>query len=219
MKMNQKSSWTTDSSRIFYNRLGERYDWFSRFEAHAKTRALELLGIKSGDSLLNIGIGTGKDLAVMANSQGLDGFYVGIDNSERMLQVSRQYKLFSLVMGDALDLPFCSQSFDKIYCSYVLDLLPIEQIPGLMKQIYRLLRSNGKMVLLSLTEGVSPSSRLLVNFWKRAYTLSPSVCGGCLPINLRSLADQVGLPVLHHEIIVQLAVPSEILVIQKSIGS
>jgi demethylmenaquinone methyltransferase/2-methoxy-6-polyprenyl-1,4-benzoquinol methylase len=214
MKMNQKSSWTTDSSQIFYNWIGERYDWFSRFEAHAKTRALELLGMESGDSLLSIGIGTGKDLAVMAYSQGLDGFYVGIDNSERMLQVSRQYNLYNLVLSDALNLPFCSQSFDKIYCSYVLDLLPIEQIPGLMKQIYHLLRSNGKMVFLSLTEGVSPPSRLLVSFWKRAYMMNPKVCGGCLPVNLRSLADQVGLPILHHEIIVQLAVPSEILVIQ-----
>jgi ubiquinone/menaquinone biosynthesis C-methylase UbiE len=212
--MNQKNHWTTDSSRQFYNWIGERYNWFSRFEAHAKNRALDLLDLKSGESLLCIGIGTGKELAMMVNSKGLEGFYVGIDTSERMLQVSRQHKLFSLIQGDALHLPFCSQSFDRIYCSYVLDLLPVEQIPLLMKQVYSLLQSNGKMLFLSLTEGISPSSRLLVNIWKQAYSVNPGVCGGCLPISLRSLADQVGLPVLHHEIIVQLAVPSEILVIQ-----
>jgi ubiquinone/menaquinone biosynthesis C-methylase UbiE len=214
MKMNPKSNWTADSSRNFYNWIGERYDWFSRFEAHAKICALQYLDLKPRDSLLSIGIGTGKDIAMLVNSQEPEGFYVGIDNSERMLQVSRQHELFSLVLGDALHLPFCSHSFDRIYCANILDLLPIEQIPGLMMQIYSLLRSKGKMVFLSLTEGVSLSSRLLVNLWKQTYKMNPRICGGCLPIDLHSLAEQAGLPILHHEIIVQLAVPSEILVIQ-----
>ncbi len=214
LKMKTNKTWSSESTKLFYDRLGKNYDWFSIYESRAKTRSIELLNLKPGISVLNVGIGTGKEHALIQNSVGQQGFTIGIDISEQMLKVSRRLNQFSLVLADARFLPFNSHSFDRIYVAYVLDLLPAGDLPELMRRLFHLLKPKGRMVLLSLTEGLDFPSRLVVSLWKRAYAANPGICGGCLPLNLMSVASEADLPVLHRETVVQLAVPSEIIVLE-----
>lgn len=49
------------TARRFYDWLGARHDWGSRFERQAKDRAVALLDAGSAEQVLNVGVGTGKE--------------------------------------------------------------------------------------------------------------------------------------------------------------
>jgi hypothetical protein len=66
-------------------------------------------------------------------------------------------------------------------------------------------------VILALTEGIDLPSRALVAAWKGIFSLSPTVCGGCRPLELLDLVHQAGFTQVEREVVVQLGVPSEII--------
>jgi len=72
--------------------------------------------------------------------------------------------------------------------------------------------AGGRAVLLALTEGVDLPSRSLVAAWKLVYAVSPLACGGCRPLRLTDLVKQAGFDPVEREVIVQLGLPSEIIV-------
>lgn len=74
----------------------------------------------------------------------------------------------------------------------------------------RVLRTGGRVVLVSLTEGVSPLSRLFVGAWKTLYRLDPLLLGGCRPLRLSPWLEHAGFEIEADDVVVQLAVPSEV---------
>ncbi len=203
---------STEAARRFYDRLGRRHDWAERYEGHAKARALALLDLESGQRVLDVGAGTGKEHARLASAAGPSGLAVGIDISSVMLGITRSRTGTPVCQADARHLPFAEASFDRLFCAYVLDLIPAADLPGILAEFHRVLRPGGRLALVSLTEGVDLPSRLLVAAWKLAYTVSPIACGGCRPLCLAELVQDAGLKLLSREVVVQLAVPSEVLV-------
>ena len=95
------------------------------------------------------------------------------------------------------------------------DLLETAVLPQTLAEFHRVLRPDGKLVLVSLTEGVNWPSRLLVGLWKAAYKLHPLILGGCRPLRLNPLVEQAGFSIIQREIIVQLGVPSELILAGK----
>lgn len=71
------------------------------------------------------------------------------------------------------------------------------------------------MVILALTEGVDLPSRALVAIWKGMFELSPTICGGCRPLELSDYVHKAGFKDVNREVIVQLGVPSEIILATK----
>jgi ubiquinone/menaquinone biosynthesis C-methylase UbiE len=200
------------ATRRTYDRLATYYDWFSLYEAHAKEQALQCLALAPGLRLLNVGLGTGKyhDEILAAVAPG--GMAVGVDFAPRMLEVARQRGTRPLVQGDGGALPFAAASFDRLLCTYVLDLISHTALPGWLAGFRRVLHPGGRMVLVCLTEGVDLPSRGFVAVWKVAYAVSPVACGGCRPLQLSELARQAGFTQVARDVVVQWGVPSEILV-------
>ena len=66
-------------------------------------------------------------------------------------------------------------------------------------------------MILALTEGVDLPSRALVKTWKSVFNLSPVMCGGCRPLELFELVEQAGFNDIQRKVIVQAAVPSELI--------
>jgi ubiquinone/menaquinone biosynthesis C-methylase UbiE len=202
---------TPTAAQRYYDFWGARYDWFGFYEARAKQRARELLALAPGQSVLNIGLGTGKESLAIQQKIDPHGIAFGADLSSAMLRVAHRRRLQALCQADGHWLPFASQSFDRLLASYVLDLMPAADLPGLLSEFCRTLKPGGRLVLLSLTEGVNRTSRGFVRLWKAAYTISPVVCGGCRPLQLAPLIEQSGLTVLEREVVVQWGVPSELI--------
>jgi demethylmenaquinone methyltransferase/2-methoxy-6-polyprenyl-1,4-benzoquinol methylase len=212
--MNEKTL-STFSAQRFYDRIGSRYDWFEFYEGRAKEHALKALKLTSGQSLLVVGVGTGKELDQMLSEISPGGSAYGLDISTVMLNLTRKRGSVPVTQADGRFLPFAPHSFDRLYAAYVLDLLPYADLLITVEGFMRALKSGGILVLLALTEGVNLPSRALVAAWKGLFSISPTACGGCRPLQLIDLARQAGFTHIEREVIVQLGVPSEIIVATK----
>ena len=106
-------------------------------------------------------------------------------------------------------------SFDRLLCTYVLDLLGTAVLPQVLAEFHRVLQPGGKLVLVSLTEGTDVPSKLIIGLWKAAYKVHPLTCGGCRPLRLQTLVQQAGFSILQREVIVQLGMPSEVVLAER----
>lgn len=82
-----------------------------------KRRSYDLLHIKAGNHVLDVGCGTGDDVRAMARIVGASGRAVGIDNSEVMIAEAKKRSAglglpIEFRTATASDLPFPTESFD-----------------------------------------------------------------------------------------------------------
>lgn len=202
---------STTAAQRFYDRIGSRYDWFEFYEGKAKKRAFEVLALSPQLKVLSVGVGTGKDLLNILEAINPGGIAYGLDISQVMLNLTRERTSVQVCQADARRLPFADKKFDRLYASYVLDLLPLADLPGLMVDFFRVLKDGGRLVITALTEGVNLPSRALVAAWKGVFAINPALCGGCRPLQLLDLVNNAGFDDIHRDVIVQLGVPSEII--------
>jgi SAM-dependent methyltransferase len=160
-------------------------------------------------------LGTGHDQARLQEAVALGGMVVGVDISPVMLGLTRGRTGAALIRADARALPCGAASFDRLFSAYLLDLLPSNDLRAQLAEFQRVLRPGGWLALVSLTEGISPASRLLVGAWRLAYRASPLLCGGCRPLQRAALAHNAGFAVITREVVVQLGLPSEVLVVAR----
>jgi len=201
-----------DAARRFYDRLGQGHDWAERYEGRAKSLALARLDLSPGQQVLNVGVGTGREQIHIQAAITPGGTGFGLDLSPVMLQLTHHSTAALLCEGNACRLPFADVGFDRLFSAYVLDLISAGDLPNLLAEFRRVLRPGGRLVLVSLTEGVNLPSRLLVGLWKAAYAVSPVACGGCRPVQLAGLVEAAGFCRVEREVVVQLGVPSEVIV-------
>jgi demethylmenaquinone methyltransferase/2-methoxy-6-polyprenyl-1,4-benzoquinol methylase len=205
-----------NQAQKFYDSLGKRYSWFEFYEGRALEYGREALDLETGMKLLEVGVGTGKQHELLQGEVQPEGNAFGIDLSWKMLLITRERVSTPLCQADAQHLPFIDSYFDRLYTSYVLDLLPSRDLPAVLDGFFRVIKPGGRLVIVALTEGVNASSRALVTAWKFAYSISPITCGGCRPLQLAGLVSDANFRVLGRKVIVQFGVPSEIITAIKS---
>lgn len=198
-------------ARRIYNHLGVNLDRAQRFEEQAKALALDLLAVIPGQRVLHVGVGTGMEHIALQQRVERYGLVVGCDLARGMLECTRQRVATPLCENDATMLPFQSWQFDRLFSAYMVDLIPLLEIPQVLAEFRRVLRPGGHVVLVSLTEGVDLPSRLFVAGWKLLYRFDPLRLGGCRPLQLAGLLKQAGFMV-ERRVIVQHGFPSEVLV-------
>lgn len=201
-----------EAAEGFYNWLGARHDWAEFYESKAKEVALRSLSLKPGLRVLNAGSGTGKDHQKIVEELFPGGDAIALDLSWEMIRLTRD-KTSSPSLQAAVDrIPLRDGSFDRIFSSYVLDLIPGRDMSSVLSEFKRLLRPGGIMVNVSLSRGQSLTSQGVIWAWLKLYSAAPLVCGGCRPISLYNLTKEIGFSRVMWEIVEQFGVPSEIIV-------
>lgn len=179
-----------------YDRIGRLQDWQRLYEGPA-IRDLEAhAGFDTARSVFELGCGTGA-MARRLLGQLLpsEAGYVGVDVSATMVRLAAgRIQSFGSrgsvhrVSGRA-PLPGQDGAFDRFVAVYVLDLLPAELAEALLAEAARLLTSDGRLCLVSLTEGQTPASKTVCAMWNRVWQHASALVGGCRPIDLLPLVQ------------------------------
>jgi ubiquinone/menaquinone biosynthesis C-methylase UbiE len=191
---------STAATAANYDRLSPWYDRLTAVERPYRARALRMLAAQPGENVLEIGCGTGQALAELAQAAGSEGRAIGLDLSSGMLaQAQRRFTgapaAVSLLHGNALALPLCAGSCDAVFLSFTLELLDLERQHQLLREVRRVLRENGRLALLSLSNHVlTPVSRL---YWS-LHELAPAVID-CRPLLVAPLLAAAGFTITRQE--------------------
>ena len=132
-----------------------------------KRFTIELSGVRTGDSVLDIAGGTGDLAAKFARIVGSEGRVVLADINESMLQVGRdklldtgQISNIEFVQADAQYLPFPDNSFDCITIAF--GLRNVTDKDKALRSMLRVLKPGGRLLVLEFSK---PQNELL----SRAY--------------------------------------------------
>lgn len=157
--MERSVSNTTEGTRKRYDRLSSYYDLLEVFlEKLAFSRWRErLFGHLKGDQILEVGVGTGKNLTLYPH----DKKFTAIDFSAGMLKKARRKAERERISADLIEmdvekLRFDDQSFDTVIATFVFCSVP-DPIQGL-REVKRVCRKGGRVILM---EHVRPSSQFL----------------------------------------------------------
>ena len=133
-----------------YSRYSGCYDYiFGTFFNRSRAAAIDLLSLKSGDRVLEVGVGTGLALSLYPR----DCRVVGIDLTSRMLERGarrvQKYGLdhVHLQQQDAQRLAFRDNSFDAVMAAYVISAVPDPK--AVLAEMSRVCRPNGVIVILN----------------------------------------------------------------------
>lgn len=155
----------SDTSRSFeqrvtatYNAMSAYYDLLSgKAEQRLTREALGMFNPDAGCKLLDIGCGTGKALLAMLDQIPVPAKVIGLDISMGMCRVAQQ-KLqrkksensAAISCANALNAPFSDGQFDGILLSFTFELFPQDLFGPLLQECRRLLKPEGKLVLVSM---------------------------------------------------------------------
>jgi SAM-dependent methyltransferase len=213
---------THGQAQAFYNRMGAKQDWQAFYEAKATHDLIEHASFETAQAVFEFGCGTGA-LAERLLALHLEpsAHYVAVDSSTTMIRLAqaRLARFGSRVEVQQTDgsFPFDAPSglYDRFVSTYVADLLSVSDIAEVLSETHRLLRPEGLLCLVSLTPGPTWFSRLVTGLWTGIHRLSPSLVGGCRPLELRTLLPASSFHLEYVHVVTAFGIPSEIIVAKR----
>jgi SAM-dependent methyltransferase len=120
------------------------------------TANYDILGLKSGDKILDLGCGFGRHafeaarrgasvVALDAGRDEVEGVAATFAAMVEAGELSPENLHVAAVQGDALAIPFPDGTFDRVICSEVLEHIPDDI--GAMRELARVLRPGGTMAI------------------------------------------------------------------------
>jgi len=117
--------------------------------------------IRSGDTVLDIGSGSGTDAFIAAGIVGSSGRVIGLDLTEAMRDKLRANAAaagaanLEVLAGNAESIPLPDASVDVVSSNGVLNLVPDK--PGAIREIARVLRAGGRIQIADIVVRTLPS--------------------------------------------------------------
>jgi ubiquinone/menaquinone biosynthesis C-methylase UbiE len=205
--------------KYFYDRFGAKQDWQRFYEGPAIRDLLAHGAFGNAHAIFELGCGTGA-LAenLLAYHLSKEATYLCFDFSSTMVSLAKtrltKYGLRAEVRltNGSLKLPLPDSRFDRFISSYVLDLLPPEDIHVVLQEAHRVLVPEGRLCLISLAHGFTLLSRMVVWLWSRLFAFRPGLVGGCRSLRLLDFISEKAWQVVHQNPVVAFGIPSEVVV-------
>lgn len=148
-----------DYARYILEKTREDYDRIAEEFSNTRSGTWEDLNylkkfVADGDKVLDLGCGNGRIIELFKDRKIS---YTGVDNSKKLIEIARKrYEDYTsenlsrqFVVGDALNLPFGDNTFDKIYSVAVFHHIPSKGFRlEFLKEAKRVLKKNGLLVIV-----------------------------------------------------------------------
>lgn len=134
-------------------------------EKRFRRAAIDLVEIKPGMSILDVGCGTGSLTLAARQKMGAEGKVAGLDPSSNMINLAQQKADkagveidFQVGVIEQIDYP--DNTFDLVLSSLMMHHLPGELKKDGLKEVYRVLRPDGTLMIVE----IDPNDFSLVSF-------------------------------------------------------
>ncbi|MBB5782595.1 class I SAM-dependent methyltransferase [Nonomuraea jabiensis] len=136
--------------------LGGRRAAYTRVATAARPRA--------GERVLDVGCGTGYLSRILAPVVTPSGHVTGVDPSPAMIEYASRHAPANCtyVEGSGQDLPFPDGSFDLVISSLAVHHIPAEARPEALRQMFRVLRPGGRLLIAEFRPPAKPLARRVV---------------------------------------------------------
>jgi demethylmenaquinone methyltransferase/2-methoxy-6-polyprenyl-1,4-benzoquinol methylase len=214
----KKSNQTRDDEDAIIKSQMERmvnsYDLYMRRitlgrENALRTMTVDLAQIKPGDNVLEVGCATGTLTLAVKRQAGPTGNVIGIDIIPGMIELSKQKATqanldVTFQLRSIENIGFPENHFDVVMCSFMIFHMSEKVRNKGIEEIYRVLKPQGKLLVLDLALPPNPVSRrilkLLLGFMLKhdLKELQPIMeSSGFLQIEISQAKYRVfGLPIL-----------------------
>jgi ubiquinone/menaquinone biosynthesis C-methylase UbiE len=162
-----------------YNRVAPWYrylEWTVLLAPGFRRRAARRLGLRPGQSVLEVGCGTGRNLGVLRAGVGPDGEVIGVDATAGMLAEARKlierrgWRNVALVEADAATLTLDRQ-VDAVYFALSYSVMPDRD--AALDRAWHALRPGGRLAIMDAGIPDSPLGRILAPAAEVVATLFP----------------------------------------------
>src|ERR1700751_4648259 len=189
-----------------YNAAADRYDdpansFWERFGRST----VERLRLSPGSRVLDVCCGSGASALPAAATVGREGFVLGIDLAERLLERARAKAAerglanTEFRVGDMLDLRLPADHFDAVVCVFGIFFVP--DMPAGVRALWHLLRPGGKLAVT--TWGPRFLEPATTAFWNAVREVRPDLYRGfnpwdriCDPASVRARLNEGGAEVV-----------------------
>ncbi len=176
----------------YYAWRASNYDAGAGFEVEHHAEALRLANVQPGDRVLDVACGTGRGTVGLAQAVGANGRVDALDLAPAMLERAHG-KVDKLGLsdrvhfkqGNARALPYPDAIFDIVYNGYMFDLIPVDGFLPILKEMARVLKPGGRLVLLNMSK---PDERK--TFYERVYEKGWAVMP-CRPVLMSPFLERI----------------------------
>lgn len=207
-----------DRTRRVYDRMAAVYPVSTMlFHSRAHRCAVQVSGLRDGMRVLEVATGSGEMFRrlVRANSGGAT---IGVDLSPNMAARTQRSarRKFPAAQADcqavdARHMPFRSESFDAVFCCYLLELLSSEDITKTLSEFRRVLRDRGRLTLVLIGQ----NTPMFNAAYRVAGKVAPAFWGRQVEQRIPELAEDARFQILEDRTVRQTLYPSRVLMMRK----
>jgi demethylmenaquinone methyltransferase/2-methoxy-6-polyprenyl-1,4-benzoquinol methylase len=154
MKNTRQQALHNETKRKFGN-WARFYDLFELFPQAERLRGAVIEEIDRDGNILDLCCGTGTVTTRLAKARSTSQVF-GLDLSSDMLNVATrkagELPNISFMEGTAQNLPFPNSYFDAVTISFALHEMPKDERDAALKEAFRTLKTDGKIVILDVRQ-------------------------------------------------------------------
>jgi demethylmenaquinone methyltransferase/2-methoxy-6-polyprenyl-1,4-benzoquinol methylase len=174
-----------ESIRNMFSSIAHRYDLLNTLlslnrDKYWRKFTASKAGLKKGGSAIDFATGTGELAIELAKIVGEEGRVVGVDFSQKMLDIAKikveksgLERIIEFSHQRAESVPFPENTFDCATIGFALR--NVTDIPTVLKEMTRVVKVGGRVVLLEFTQPRNPVVRRLYFFY--SFNILPMIGG------------------------------------------